>query len=65
MADAPIPRYADPRDPFNDPSHLSGRTCIEKGCDRPAGTKWSPYWCQPCNAERMDRISKALEAMVR
>ena len=56
-----MPKYAEPSDPLNDASHHTGRPCIEKGCDRPAGTHWSPLWCQPCNTERMDRISRNLE----
>ncbi len=52
--------YADPHDPLNGSEHHSGRKCIEPGCDRPAGTAWSPFWCQPCNAVRMDRISASL-----
>ena len=47
--------YRDPADPYNGPKHHTGKPCIE-GCGRPAGTAWSPLWCQPCNAARMDRI---------
>lgn len=39
----------------------SGRTCIERGCDNPAGTPWSPYWCPACDVARLDRISANLE----
>lgn len=53
-------RYEDPQDPLNATSYHTGKTCIEKGCSRPAGTHWSPFWCQQCNAARMRRISGAL-----
>lgn len=59
------PRHADPEDPLNASSYHTGRPCIEKGCDRPAGTHWSPYWCQPCNSARMSRISASLEALLK
>jgi len=52
--------YRDPENDANGPEHHTGGPCIESGCDRQAGTAWSPYWCQPCNAERMDRISRNL-----
>lgn len=54
----------DPNDPLNGPEHHTGKLCVE-GCGRPAGTAWSPHWCQPCNAERMDRISRNLRRMAR
>lgn len=54
-------RYEDPQDPLNATSYHTGKTCIEKGCSRPAGTHWSPFWCQQCNAARMRRISGALK----
>lgn len=54
--------YDDPQDPLNGPAYQTGKQCIE-GCGRPAGTAWSPYWCQPCNANRMGRISDSLSAM--
>ena len=53
--------FRDPADPLNGPEYHTGKACIEKGCERPAGTHWSPFWCQPCNAARMDRISAALD----
>lgn len=54
-------RYEDPNDPLNAATHHTGKECIEKGCTRPAGTSWSPFWCQPCNSARMTRISDQLE----
>jgi hypothetical protein len=54
----------DPSHENNSPKYHTGNPCVEKGCERPAGTAWSPYWCQPCNAIRMKRISTHLnEAM--
>lgn len=38
----------------------SGRTCIEPGCDKPAGTLWGPYWCPEHDQERLDRIGRQL-----
>jgi hypothetical protein len=35
----------------------SGRTCIEDGCEKAAGTRWGPLWCAEHDQERMDRIS--------
>lgn len=60
-----IKRHADPRDPLNAASYHTGKPCIEEGCDRPAGTHWSPLWCQPCNTVRMDRISASLNDLLR
>lgn len=57
-------RFEDPSDPLNATKYYTGRQCVEKGCTRPAGTHWSPFWCQPCNAVRLNRISANLEAEV-
>lgn len=53
-------RYQDPNDPLNASSYHTGKKCIVRGCDRPAGTHWSKFWCQPCNAKRMDGIGGVL-----
>lgn len=58
-------RFDDPLDPLNGAEHHTGRPCIEPGCERPAGTWWSPHWCQPCNAERLRRISSHLDDILR
>jgi hypothetical protein len=50
----------DPNYEGNSPKYHTGKLCIE-GCGRPAGTVWSPYWCQQCNAQRLRRISKGFE----
>lgn len=55
-------RHHDPNDPDNGSEYHTGKPCIE-GCGRPAGTAWSPYWCQPCNAARLDKITGQLTAM--
>lgn len=54
----------DPMHPGNSPVHQTGKRCIEPGCAGPAGTAWSPYWCQPCNAVRIKRISDNLALMI-
>lgn len=54
-------RCEDPADPLNAVEYHTGKKCIERGCERPAGTAWSPYWCQPCNADRLMHISEVLE----
>lgn len=55
-------RYEDANDPLNAMKYHTGKLCIE-GCKRPAGTAWSPFWCQPCNAERMNRITSYLQGV--
>lgn len=55
--------FEDPDHEGNSAAYRTGKTCIEKGCDEPAGTKWSPLWCFKCNVERIKRISASLEAL--
>lgn len=38
----------------------SGRTCIESGCGKAAGTIWGPLWCPEHDRQRLDRISAGL-----
>lgn len=52
--------YEDPCHPSNGVEHNTGKKCIEHGCDKPAGTAWSPYWCQEHNAKRMNEITRSL-----
>jgi hypothetical protein len=33
---------------------------FEGKCTNKAGTKWSPYWCERCNALRLDHIEESL-----
>lgn len=47
---------------------MKPKKCYE--CDAPAQTKkdhnpggWSPYWCKKCDAERIERITRNLEAL--
>ena len=58
-----MPDYRDPYHPGNGSEHRTGKPCIEPGCDRPAGTAWSPHWCCECNIARMDRITEQLESL--
>jgi hypothetical protein len=55
--------FEDPRNPGNGVEHLTGEVCIERGCDKPAGTAWSPWWCFEHNVERMRRITTRLEGL--
>lgn len=38
----------------------SGRICVERGCDEPAGTLWTPFWCPDHDVERLERVSAGL-----
>jgi len=58
--------------PSEDPDHAhnsakwhTGKACVEKGCKAPAGTWWSPHWCQAHNDARLKRITAGLEDAVR
>ncbi len=55
--------YEDPANPNNGQQYRTGKPCIEEGCSLPAGTAWSPFWCQKHNAERMARIGENLDQM--
>lgn len=49
---------------------MAQRICIGYGeyegkCQEAAGTPWSPYWCDRCNRLRMDKISAALDRLVK
>jgi hypothetical protein len=48
----------------NSPKYHTGKKCIENGCDKPAGTAWSPYWCAECNEHRLNRISSNLKKIL-
>lgn len=54
-------RCEDPSDALNGPEYHTGKKCVEKGCNNPAGTHWSPLWCQPCNAKRLNRVTASLQ----
>lgn len=57
--------YEDPKHEGNSSKYHTGKECIERDCERPAGTKWSPYWCFECNVSRIKRISIQLNNMMR
>jgi len=58
-----IGRYDDPNSEGNSAKYHTGKKCIEPGCNEPAGTAWSPYWCFKHNVERIRRIDAGLEAL--
>jgi hypothetical protein len=37
---------------------------LEGKCTEPAGTPWSPYWCQRCDELRRETISRELNAFI-
>ena len=49
--------YNDLNHEGNSKKYHTGKLCIEKGCNEPAGTAWSSHWCVKHNIERIDRIS--------
>ncbi len=55
--------YADPEHDGNSSRHQTGKRCITKGCEQPAGTAWSLFWCRDCNAKRMDRVSQGFASI--
>ena len=55
--------FEDPAHEGNSSRHHTGKRCIERGCDEPAGTAWSPLWCFKHNVERMRRINAAFDRM--
>lgn len=62
-AQAAIPRYADPADPLNGLTYRTDKPCLTRGCPNQAGTHWSPLWCQPCNAKRLQNIDKSMKGL--
>lgn len=60
--------YSLPGHPLNGPEYRTGKTCVGyprgSSCDKPAGTWWSPYWCQACNTKRLDAINTSLQTIV-
>ena len=55
--------YRDPDHPGNSTKHRTGRPCFEAGCQEPAGTSWSPFWCFAHNVARMDRIDAQFDGL--
>jgi len=56
--------YDDPKHEGNSQKYHTGKTCIVAGCNKPAGTLWSPFWCFECNVRRIDRINKQFERAI-
>jgi hypothetical protein len=56
--------FEDPFHEGNSPKHHTGKPCIEKGCEQPAGTWWSPHWCFEHNVERIKRITKQFDELL-
>ena len=52
--------YENPNHEGNSSKYHTGKTCIKPGCNNPAGTTWSPYWCFECNVKRIKRIDGQL-----
>lgn len=57
--------YNDKNAEGNSSKYHTGKPCINEGCENPAGTSWSPYWCIDCNIERMDHISDQMDQMLK
>lgn len=57
--------FEDPMNEGNGTAYHTGKSCIEEGCDRPAGTAWSPSWCFECNVIRIRRIDEQLAQIER
>lgn len=53
----------DPSHPHNSDAYLTGSPCV--CCGNPAGTAWSPFWCQSCNAQRLRRIGASFAAIAK
>jgi hypothetical protein len=53
--------YNDIDDEGNSEQYHTAKKCIEPGCNNPAGTAWSPFWCVKHNMERMDKINRQME----
>lgn len=62
---AKLDAFEDPAHPGNSSRHHTGKRCVESGCDRPAGTHWSPLWCFEHNVERIKRIDRQLEEITK
>ena len=57
----PLEAFEDPNHRGNSTKYHTGKPCVTPGCLNPAGTAWSPLWCQPCNVDRIRRITRQLE----
>lgn len=52
-----LEKHMDPNHEYNSSTYHTRKKCIEDGCDKPAGTAWSPYWCWECHSKRLNRIT--------
>lgn len=52
--------YENPKHKLNGPKYRTGKKCINQNCVNEAGTAWSEFLCQPCNALRMKHIDSQL-----
>jgi len=59
-----IEPYEDPNHEGNSSQYHTGKVCIEQGCDKPAGTAWSPLWCFEHNVERIHRIDAGFASVL-
>lgn len=41
----------------------TGQTCIEDGCENPAGTWWTHLWCPDCDVVRLNRITAQFQKL--
>ena len=53
--------FENPEYEGNSSKYHTGKKCIERGCEKPAGTTWSPYWCFEHNVERIKRVDEGFE----
>jgi len=58
--DLPLQAFEDPNNEGNSAKYHTGKLCIEAGCNNPAGTAWSPYWCFEHNVKRIKHIGDQL-----
>ena len=45
------------------PKFCIGYGDLRGKCENPAGTKWSPFWCESCNQQRLESISAKLAVL--
>ena len=54
--------YKNPLDSGYSAEHRSGKQCVERGCNKPAGTLWGPLWCPEHDRQRLTRIGSFFES---
>ena len=65
MADIIKGGYNDREAEGNSDKYKTGNKCLMTGCNNPAGTAWSPFFCVDCNIDRMDKITLQMEDIQR